>query len=293
MKTTGIILLSLCSFLLFGEFSVNGQTVIGQTTSGSFSSISRHEVDIMIADVSTTNPSVVKMLADPEARKRQIENLKQLLAFASQAQKDGLASDPVNRQEMDNIRIETIAESYDKEINKGKPAKQPFGYIEDESIRRFWSEADREPEFQRFFGTKTALLRQSNPKMSGREVSEEERVKVRDNFARTRIYSAEYEQKLSAGALMKEFIEKANLKVKLQQAQFLARLYADKVVDQLTATDKEVAAYVKTHRGLSKKEARSKLENDKEQRLFGELIANNDIQVPDDFTLPTLPRRKD
>lgn len=200
MKTVGAILLSFCSFFLFGAFSVNGQTVTGQI---SFNSITRHEIDILIADVAATNPAAVEKLADPEARKKQIENLKQLLAVASQALKDGMVSDPANRQKMDSIRIE-------------------------------------------------------------------------------------YEQKLRTDSLTKESIELTNLKVKLRQAQFLAELYFDKVIDQLMATDQEVAAYIKTHQGLSKKDARSKVEEDKAQRLYEKLIKSNNVKVPDDFTLPPI-----
>src|SRR5437899_331876 len=145
MKNIGTILLSLCGLFLLGELSVIGQTVMGST---SFDSMSRHEIEILIADVAKTNPSVIQKLGDPEFKKKQIKDLKELLACASQARKDGLASDLVNQQEMENIRIETIAGSYDREINTGKPAKPLLGYINDDSIRKFWSEADREPEFQ-------------------------------------------------------------------------------------------------------------------------------------------------
>ncbi len=288
MKNGSLTRLALGCLFLVGALGVNAQKVSDQSTSESFTSISRREIELMIAEVSTTNPSALKKLADPKAKKEQIESLKQLLAFASQAQKDGLASGLVNRQEMENIRIETIAASYDKETNKGDPAEHPFGDIEEDSIKKFWGQTDREAEFLRFLDAKTTILAQNDPKMIGRKLSEDERVAARDIFARTRIYGAQYEQELKAGTLINEFVERTTLKVKLQQAQFLARLYSDKVVSQVTATDKEVADYVKANRGTSKEQARSKLEKDKEQRLFDELIRNNNIQVPDDFTVPTI-----
>ena len=43
---------------------------------------------------------------DPQMKKQQLDNLKQLLAFASQAKKEGLADEPANKQELENIRSE-------------------------------------------------------------------------------------------------------------------------------------------------------------------------------------------
>jgi len=83
--------------------------------------------------------------------------------------------------------------------------------------------------------------------MKDREVSEEERTQARDIFAKTRIYRNEYEKKLAAGELSKDFIDKANLQVKLQQAQFLARIYSEKTAESSKVTDEEVDQYIKAH----------------------------------------------
>ncbi|HEY2846414.1 MAG TPA: peptidylprolyl isomerase, partial [Pyrinomonadaceae bacterium] len=65
--------------------------------------------------------------------------------------------------------------------------------------------------------------------------------------AKTRLYRNEYEQKATAGQLDADFVKKTNLQIKLQQAQFLARLYSDKVADQLKATDEEIDKYIADH----------------------------------------------
>ena len=214
----------------------------------SFNSISRQEIELLLADVAKTNPAIVKKLADdPKMKRKQIEDLKQLLAFASQALADGMASDTTNRQEMDNIRAEIIAVNYDKEINKGKAAMPPFGHVTDGQVASYWGGQDHEAEFQRFLDAKVTILRASDPQMKDRQISEDEKTQARDVFARTRIYLAEYEQKLNDGKLVKDFIDKANLQVKLQQAQFLARIYAEKIADQIKATDAEVATYIAAH----------------------------------------------
>src|SRR5690606_23583391 len=91
-----------------------------------------------------------------------------------------------------------------------------------------------------------------------REISEEERNQARDIFAKTRIYKSEYEQKVANGEMPQEFVDKANLQVKLQQAQFLARLYSQKVADQNKVTDEEVAAYIASHPELDPAAKRAK-----------------------------------
>jgi parvulin-like peptidyl-prolyl isomerase len=180
-----------------------------------------------------------------------------------------LADDPTNRQELDNIKSEILAVNYDHEINKDKGPMPPFGFITEEMVNNYWAEDDQpkqggsfwekigfgEPaeqrshadEFNAFLDAKIGVLKAGNPEMKDREVSEEERKQARDIFAKTRIYSREYKQKRDAGELSKEFIDKANLQVKLQQAQFLAKLYSEKEADQNKVTDEEVDAYIKSH----------------------------------------------
>ena len=64
----------------------------------SFNSISRSEIELLLSDAAKTNPIALKRLAeDPDMKKTQLENLKQLLAFATQAQKEGLADEEGNK----------------------------------------------------------------------------------------------------------------------------------------------------------------------------------------------------
>lgn len=243
--------------ILFGLIcllAISGVSASSQVRVESFNSISRHEVELLIADISKTNPAILKKFADaPEMKRQQLENLRQLLAFASQAVKDGLTADPTNRQELDSIRAETVAVNYDKEVNKGKAARPAFGFITDAAVNAYWASKEiagqrtHEAEFNDFLNAKIVLLKASSPDMKDRELSQDEKDQARDVFARTRIYEAEYELKLRNGTLTKEFIDKTDLQVKLQQAQFLARLYSENVAEQTKASDEEVAAYFAAH----------------------------------------------
>lgn len=264
--TKGLILLLV--ILGIGAGLVVWKNRVGGHSSGSFNSISKEEVEMLLADVAKVNPMMLKRFAeDPEMKKQQLENLKQLLAFASQSQREGLTNEPNNRQELKNIRSEVIAVNYDREINKDKGPMPPFGFVTEDQINAFWGTGDQAPtgywaslknriglgpqnnelEFQKFLDTKVALLKASNPQMKDREISEEEKTQAKEVFAKIEIYEKEYEDKAAAGELPKEFQDKVNLQVKLQQAQFLARLYSEKMAEKVKVTDEDIAKYIAEH----------------------------------------------
>jgi parvulin-like peptidyl-prolyl isomerase len=262
-------------------------------SAASFNSISKEEIELLLRDLAKVNPMVLKRFEqDPTMKKQQLDNLKQLLAFASQAQKDGLANEPTNKQELENIRAEVIAVNYDKEMNADKGPMPPFGFISEEQVTAFWNqnqegkgfmsslkdkvglgEEDRELAFQKFLDSKVAVMKSGNPQMANKELTEEERTQARDFFAKIEIYEKEFNEKAASGALSKEFVDRVNLQVKLQQAQYLARLFSEKLVDKVKVTDEEVAEYIAQHPELSGAEKRAKAEEVLNRAKAGEDFA--------------------
>ena len=306
--TKGLILVVV--ILAIGAGLVVWKKKVGGATNESFNSISRQEIEMLLSDVAKTNPAILKKLAeDPEMKKTQIENLKQLLAFASQAQKDGLAADPTNKQELENIRSEILAVNYDKEINKDKGPMPAFGFITEDQVKAYWGE-DEQPkaspgffgsikeklglagtaetrthqaEFDDFLNAKIAVLKNGNPDMQDRVVTDEEKTQARDIFAKIRIYRAEYEKKAADGTLSSDFVAKANLQVKLQQAQFLARLYSDKATDLTKVTDEDIAAYIAAHPDIDPVQKKAKAQEILDRAKAGEdfaALANEFSQDP-------------
>lgn len=235
---------------------------------GTFSSITKQEVELLLADVAKVNPMVLKRFQEePEMKKEQLKNLEELLAFASQAYKEGMASESPNKEELQNIRGEVVAVTYDKEINKDKGPMPPFGFITEDQIKAFWGAGeqpekswfdnlkdkvglgakDREVEFKKFLDSKVTIMKRDNPQMKDREISEEETQQAREFFAKIRIYNEEYDKKVKAGELPQEFQDKVNLQVKLQQAQFLARLYAEKIPEKIKPTEADIDKYIAEH----------------------------------------------
>lgn len=248
---------------------------------GTFSSISKQEVELLLADVAKSNPAALKRLKEsPEIKKEQLNSIKELLAFASQAQKEGLANESPNKEELQNIRKEITAVTYDRDINKDKGPMPPFGFITEDQVKAFWGEGeqpakgffdnlkdkvglgkkDHELEFTKFLDSKVAILKRDNPQMADREISEEERTQAREFFAKIAIYNDEYDAKVRSGAVSKELQDKIELQVKLQQAQFLARLYAEKMPEKIKVTDEDIAKYLAEHPELDPAAKKAKAE---------------------------------
>jgi parvulin-like peptidyl-prolyl isomerase len=226
----------------------------------SFKSITAQEINLLLSDVAESNPMVLKRLReDPEMKRDQIENLRQLLAFASEGQRVGLADGQYHKDELTNIRSEVVAVNYDRYLNKGKPARAPFEGVTETAIAAFWGDAPnsslssalragRKADFDQFLETKLALLREADPQAGGREPSPEEIAQARDMFAKIQILSDEYSKR--APLLPSPFRQKVALQVKLQQAQYLARLYSERFAAEVSASDEEIAAFLEDHQEL-------------------------------------------
>jgi len=304
--TKGLILVAV--ILAIGAGLVVWKKKVG-TRSESYNSISKHEIELLLSDVAAKNPMGLKRLAeDPEMKKKQLDSLKQLLAFAVQAQKEGYASEPTNKQELINIRDQIEASSYDQEINQDKGPMPPFGFITEDQMNQYWAEdqnggpsrgfvgktldkiglggensgLSHEAEFNKFLDSKIELLKQNNPEMAQREISDEEKQQAREFFAKVKLYQREYEDKAKAGQLSPDFVEKTNLQVKLQQAQFLARVYSDKMAEKVKATDDEIANYIAQHPELDPKEKKPKAEEILQRAKNGEDFATLTNQFSED-----------
>ncbi|MEP7075376.1 MAG: peptidylprolyl isomerase [Acidobacteriota bacterium] len=231
---------------------VQAQTGSSQTPAGDFSGISRKEIELLVSDLAVTNPDMIKRLTDDPAMKgKQLEDLRRLFAFASQAQKDGLVNDPANRLEYGNIRSEVVSANYDRELNKDKEAKAAFGLITDQQVKQFWSDVSRkdarEAEFKQFLDAKLAFMKRDDPSFDPSIVNEDDVKQARDYFAKVHIYADEYDVKVKAGTLDPNFVQKTDLQVKLQRAQFLSKLYAETAFEKIKVTDADITQYISAH----------------------------------------------
>ncbi len=298
MSSLSKILLLVVVVLAVGAGLVVWKTKVGgHGAAESFNRITAAEMELLLKDA---NPMMVKRLAEsPEMREEQAKNLRELLALASQARKDGIASDPYVETELENMRAQLIAVNYDQELNKGK-SLPPLASISEERVKEFWGEngeasgiswiwkgagkRTHEAEFQKSLNAKIELYKRANPTAEVPEITPEQMEQARESFAKIKIYEEEYEDKVKSGTINPELKEKIELQEKLQQAQFLARLYAQTLTEKINkVTDADIDKYIAEHPELDPKEKRAKAEDILNRAKSGEdfaKLANEFSQDP-------------
>ncbi len=222
--------------------------------------VSKEDMQLLLKDAT---PAQLKAIGEsPEQKKKVAESLRQLLAVASQAKKDGVAEDPNVKRELESIRSLITASLYDKKINEGKAQMPPFSFITEDQIKEFWSggnAARHEAEFKQFLDAKIALARESGKLPKDKELEEEQIKQAKDDFAKVKIYEEEATAKRSE--LGEEFSRELELQVGLQQAQFLATTYAQKtLVEKIKVSDEDVKNYIASHPEFDTKDKRAKAE---------------------------------
>ena len=263
-------LLVIAVILAIGVGLVVWKTKVGGHGNESLNRITKEEMTTLLADA---NPMQLQQLSsDPEAKKKIAENIKQLLAVAGQARKEGLAEDPNVRRELESTRSIVTASLYDKKINEGKGQMPPFSFITEEQVKEFWGNpeaAAAEPsgfqsamdkigigglfgdnkarrhavEFQQFLDSKIELAKETGRFPKDKTLTEQEIGQAKEDYAKIKIYEEEAEAKKKE--LGEEFSRNLELQIKLQQAQFLASRYAAKnLVEKTKVTDDDIKKYI-------------------------------------------------
>jgi len=290
------------AIMLIGVGLVVWKKKVGGEAHPSYNTLSKEEIELLLSDAAKNNPAVLKRFADnPDLKKTQLDSFRELLAEASEAVSSGLADQQTNKQELDSIAAEVIAVNYDREVNKDKGPMPPFGFVTDDQVKAYWGEDDQPAaqksgfasfmdklglghaadtrthavEFEDFLNAKLDILKAGNPEMKDRQISDEEKEQAKEVFAKIRIYRKEFNEKADAGQLDPQLVAKVRLQVKLQQAQFLARLYAqsDAAKAQLEVSDDDVAKYISEHPELDPKEKRAKADDILKRAVGGEDFA--------------------
>ena len=181
-----------------------------------------------------------ELLADKDRLKAQAENLRELLALSCEAVKLGLVNEPANKTELGSIRTEVAAVAYDIKMRQGK-TDPPFGWITDAQVEKFYSVAAHKTDFEKFFDTKLEILRQSDPNSANRVPTDEERKAAREFFARIKIAET------ASSTLPEPFKSEVSLRVRMQQAQFLASRVVETLADDLVVSDDDVVKYIAAH----------------------------------------------
>lgn len=266
--TKGIAVIAV--ILAIGVGLVVWKTKVGGHGNESLNRVSKDDMALLLKDASPAQ--LQQLAASPDAKKKIAENIRQLLAVASQARKDGLANDPNVQHELESIRSIITASLYDKKINEGKGQMPPFSFITEDQVKEFYTKPQSEGQFKEFLDSKIALAKESGKFPADKELTEDETKQAHDDFAKIKIYEDEAAAKRSE--LGDEFNNNLDLQVKLQQAQFLASRYAQKnLVEKVKVTDEDVQKYIGEHPEYDTKEKKTKAEQILSRAKAGEDFA--------------------
>jgi parvulin-like peptidyl-prolyl isomerase len=244
----------------------NANTPGAQQQTQSADALTSLNADDVAAVIKTLPPQSQQMIAgSPEQIKEFLEDLKKLLAVAAEARKNGLADDPGNKQQLDFIASSVLATSFDMQNNGGQAA-MAFSGITPEQVTAFYQIPENDAKFNAFLD----LIKKRGAEEGGKtDFAEEELKRARESWAKITITA---EKARAAGFDQKR---EAQLQIALQQAQFLAQQYARKSDASMTASETEIAEYVKLHPELDSSKIKDKaaqvLERAKSGEDFGKL----------------------
>jgi PPIC-type PPIASE domain len=225
----------------------------------------------LLENIGTVNPTVLQRLKDDaNLRSGQVENIRELLAFGCQAVKDGVLNDPINRAEFDNIRAEITASEYEKAIAKPAPNER-LGSVSDARASAFYKLAGNETRFDAYLKTKLALIDRAKPDEPARTLTPEDRAAARVAFAKISLLAADSSR--PAAATTAGLRQRIALQVRLQQAQFLAQMTAEKLGNSVATTDEEINKYLAEHTELDVSARKAKAEGILKRALSGEDFA--------------------
>lgn len=247
-----------------GGFGSHGSSEV------SFNKMTKEEMELLLKDA---NPMMLKRMAeDPEMKKQQLDSIKQLLAIASEARKDPTIYDANTKKAMEIIDAVIWARTYDQEINKDKGPMPPFGFISEDQIKAFYGEGDaanadqkaHAKNFEEFLEVQLNFARKNKSVPENTEPSEEEKAQMKQEFAKIKIYEEEAKAKVKGphaneeeSKKWAEFAKKVELQSKLQQAQFLSRMYSTEVLaKKAEVTDEDVQKYLAEHPELNTEETK-------------------------------------
>ncbi len=226
----------------------------------SLTRLTAEDVQMIIQEEARSNPRALATLAkDPEQRKKVLENLKQALAVAGEAERTGFADQPEIKTQLALAEAEILATAYDNKLkaDAGKPNDPgpPFGYIDDKDVNAFFdapaNKSRYDAELEKFF----VFLQEMQKKASvPQEMTDEQKQFITAQWKKV-TYGAAKAREMNLAD------RKIELQYKLQQALILARTYSqEKLEDQLTPTGEEIKAYIAANPKFDKAGKRAKAE---------------------------------
>jgi hypothetical protein len=176
-------------------------------------------------------PQQRMMLASsPEQRKKLAEDIKGILALAAEAREKGVADRPEVKRQLEMMRIFILAQNYVLKQRESGAATQGPPYKK-EDVDALLNEPEMQKQFDTFLGDaqKTGLLPEG-------EITDAQREQIRQQWGAMHLLA----RKGRESGIDKE--RKTQLQAQFQEADLLARVYAEELAKELKPSEEEINA---------------------------------------------------
>lgn len=199
-----------------------------------------------------------------------LKQVKQVLALAAEARKNGIADEPGVKQQLDFTASSVLAIEFDKDQNKtaGDAAAGPFSSVKPEDVEAFMAETGNEAKFNSFVEFIKKQIAEASPTGAPpKEITEDKIKQFREQWAKTLIT----ERKARAAGFDKK--REIALQVGLQQASMLAQEYGRRKEKDFDVDDAALDAYIAAHPEFDTSKQREKAEGILKRAKAGEDFA--------------------
>ena len=247
----------------------------GQGRSGGFgNSQGTHaeEISLVLKSQAVSDTSAVAAIAESgETRRSFLKGLREHLALAAEARREGLSEDPNFKINLKYKKNSALGDSeYGWELSKERGK-----YVVPRSdIDAVWANAENENQFNRDMDAlraiQAAVARERGDQQSFGKLQGETLIKARENWARTRVLSSK--AKNDAAFMSRAEIQ---LRFRVLEAGILSADYLRKYwAKRIKATDHDIAAYLAAHPEYDLNRKREKAETVLKRARAGEDFAS-------------------
>lgn len=248
MKRAVITIISLAVLIGAGIFirrTVENRAEAAKLESEILKGLTEPEISEVLRSEAAADYDAIKSLNEtPEKRVIFLKGLKETMALAAQARRDGLADDENFKINLDYKKDILLADLYQFKLSRGT---DKLYIVPNEQMAEFWKNPANEKLFQRDMKV-LREIRLSAERSKGNnypipELKGDSLGKARNNWAKTKILSERARRD-------KEFIgQKAiPLRFKIIEAGILANDYLRTTLqEKINATEQEIASYLREH----------------------------------------------
>ena len=264
---------ALLTLLTFGCFAASSCTSIQNQAapqqSAAITQLTGEQLSLVLPKLAPPQ-ALAQLAGNNEQIEVLLKQVKQVLALAAEARKNGIADEPAVKQQLDFTSASVLAIEFEKDQNKtapGSPAA-PFSSIKPEDVAAFMAETGNEAKFNSFVEIIKKQIADAAPAGAPpREITDDQLKQFREQWAKTLLT----ERKARAAGFDKK--PEVALQIALQQASMLAQEYGKRKDKEFDVDDATLNDYIAQHPEFDMTKQREKAEGILKRAQAGEDFA--------------------